>query len=268
MSFKTIFPTGKALIGMVHLQGLPGTPAYKGSMQSVIDAAMQDAAHLKAAGFDALLIENMHDLPYLNGNVGHEISAAMSVVGYLVKRAFQMPTGVQVLAAANQAALATALASGLDFIRAEAFVFGHVADEGWMDAQAGPLLRYRKNIGAEDICIFADIKKKHSAHAMTSDVNILETAKAAAFFKADAVVVTGKSTGEAADREELRQLATGCPLPVLVGSGIDMANAKLYSKLCQAMIVGSSIKEGGKWENPVSLEAASRLAEVVKVVWH
>ena len=25
--------------------------------------------------------------------------------------------------------------------RAEGFVFGHVADEGWIDASAGPLLR-------------------------------------------------------------------------------------------------------------------------------
>ena len=46
----------------------------------------------------------------------------------------------------------------MDFIRAEGFIFGHVADEGWMDAQAGELLRYRKNIGAEQIKIFTDIK--------------------------------------------------------------------------------------------------------------
>lgn len=51
--------------------------------------------------------------------------------------------------------------SGLDFIRAEGFVFSHVADEGIINACAGDLLRYRKQIGAENIQIFADIKKKH-----------------------------------------------------------------------------------------------------------
>lgn len=51
--------------------------------------------------------------------------------------------------------------SGLDFIRAEGFVFSHVADEGLMNACAGELLRYRKHIGAEHIQIFTDIKKKH-----------------------------------------------------------------------------------------------------------
>ena len=50
---------------------------------------------------------------------------------------------------------------GFHLIRVENFVFGHVADEGWMNAGAGPLLRYRKMIGAEKIAVFADIKKKH-----------------------------------------------------------------------------------------------------------
>jgi predicted TIM-barrel enzyme len=40
-------------------------------------------------------------------------------------------------------------------------VFGHVADEGYFDACAGALLRYRRQIGAEDVLIFTDIKKKH-----------------------------------------------------------------------------------------------------------
>lgn len=51
--------------------------------------------------------------------------------------------------------------TGLDFIRAEGFVFSHVADEGLLNACAGELLRYRRRIGAEHIQIFTDIKKKH-----------------------------------------------------------------------------------------------------------
>lgn len=51
--------------------------------------------------------------------------------------------------------------TGLDFIRAEGFVFSHVADEGLLNACAGDLLRYRKQIGAEHVQIFTDIKKKH-----------------------------------------------------------------------------------------------------------
>lgn len=53
------------------------------------------------------------------------------------------------------------LLTGLDFIRAEGFVFSHVADEGLLDACAGRLLRYRRSIGAGHVMIFTDIKKKH-----------------------------------------------------------------------------------------------------------
>jgi predicted TIM-barrel enzyme len=67
----------------------------------------------------------------------------------------------QVLAGANKEALSVALAAGLQFIRAEGFVFSHVADEGFTDAAAGSLLRYRANIRAYNILIFTDIKKKH-----------------------------------------------------------------------------------------------------------
>lgn len=49
----------------------------------------------------------------------------------------------------------------MDFIRAENFVFSHIADEGITNSCAGNLLRFRREIGAENIFIFTDIKKKH-----------------------------------------------------------------------------------------------------------
>lgn len=67
----------------------------------------------------------------------------------------------QVLAAGNTEALAIAKACSLNFIRAEGFVFSHIADEGFLDANAGHILRYRRHIEAEDVLIFTDIKKKH-----------------------------------------------------------------------------------------------------------
>jgi LmbE family N-acetylglucosaminyl deacetylase len=65
--------------------------------------------------------------------------------------------------------------------------------------------RYRKALGADDVLVFCDIKKKHSAHSITSDVDIAETAKAAEFFGADGVIVTGTATGAEANQEELAQ---------------------------------------------------------------
>ena len=53
------------------------------------------------------------------------------------------------------------MATGGSFIRAEGFVYSHVADEGWIDSSAGELLRYRTRVGADTISILTDIKKKH-----------------------------------------------------------------------------------------------------------
>ena len=75
-NFKNIFPKEHSIIGMIHLQALPGTPACKYNVEEIIKIALTDAAVLHLGGVDALMIENMHDIPYLNREVGHEITAA------------------------------------------------------------------------------------------------------------------------------------------------------------------------------------------------
>ncbi|XP_069822321.1 uncharacterized protein F13E9.13, mitochondrial-like isoform X2 [Dendropsophus ebraccatus] len=202
---------------------------------------------------DGLMVENMNDIPYTL-NVGPEVTASMATVCYAVKKTCQhLPLGVQVLACANQQALAVALAAGADFIRAESFVFSHVADEGLVNACAGDLLRYRKAIGADHIQIFADIKKKHSSHAVTSDVSISETAKAAEFFLADGVILTGVSTGREADPRELKEVQRTVQIPVLIGSGVTLDNVDKYTD-ANALIIGSHFKHHGDWRNNVNYD--------------
>lgn len=248
----------KSIIAMVHADPLPGTHKYRGSIDKILEKALREAAIYKKYGVDMIAIENMHDTPYLNGNVGCEVTAAMSVICREVKKATNLPCGVQILAGANKEALACALASGLDFIRAEGFVFSHIADEGLMNSCAGELLRYRKNIGAEHIAIFTDIKKKHSSHALTSDLSIAETAKAAEFFCSDGVIVTGTSTGSSADLTETKQVKKSVSIPVIIGSGISPSNLSDFWETSDAFIVGSFFKFEGRWENEVDESKVSQ----------
>ena len=132
-----------------------------------------------------------------------------------------------------------------------------------MDSCAGDLLRHRKAIGAEAVAIFTDIKKKHSAHAVTADVDIVQTAHAAEFFLADGLILTGAATGEAARIDELRAVYAATKLPVLVGSGITAANVKDYLPLADAFIVGSHFKRDGYWENPLDPDRIRRLLAAV-----
>lgn len=249
---KKSFSPRKALIGMIHVGALPGTPRYEGRISTIIKNAETEAAMYHEAGFDAVMIENMHDVPYLRGSVGPEIVAAMSILGLAVKNAARgLPCGIQILAGANREALAAALAAKLDFIRAEGFVFAHIADEGIIESCAGDLLRYRRAIGAEHIAIFTDIKKKHSAHAITDDVSLVETAHAAQFFLSDGVIITGAATGQTADLNEIRTVKAASKIPVLVGSGVTAQNLPDYLAASDGIIVGSSLKRGGQWQNPL-----------------
>jgi hypothetical protein len=249
----------RALIGMIHVRALPGSPAAELPLERIVETAVAEARIYREAGFNGLMIENMFDRPYLAARAGPEVVAAMTAVGREVRREVALPLGVQVLAAANREALAVALACGAAFIRAEAFVFAHVADEGLLNADAGPLLRYRRAIGATHVRVLADIKKKHAAHAITGDVDLAETARAAEFAGADGVIVTGISTGRAADPDEVRAVRAAVGIPTLVGSGIEPATLARY-QAADGFIVGSSVKRDGVWSNPLDPERARVMA--------
>lgn len=261
--FSKKFFSEKKIIGMIHVDALPGTPNYEDSLPSIINKAVQEAKLYEQNGIDAIMIENMHDVPYLNQSVGPEITASITAIAAAVKRDVSIPCGIQILAGANKEALAAAHASGCEFIRVEGFVYSHIADEGLMNSCAGELMRFRRKIGAEQIAVFADIKKKHSSHALTADLDIADFAEACEFFLADGVIITGRSTSELTEQTDLVKVRKTTDLPILIGSGIIIENIKQYWDLADGFIVGSHFKENGNWKNPVS---ASRVENFMKYV--
>jgi hypothetical protein len=246
----TIFRQPRPILGMIHVGALPGTPASDAPMSALIDAAVAEARVYADAGVDGVIVENMHDTPYLKGEVGPEIVAAMTQLTAAVKATTGGPVGVQILAAANREALAVATITGADFVRVEGFCFAHVADEGLIDGCAGDLLRYRRQLGGDAVQIWADIKKKHSSHALTADLDIGGVAEAAAFMRADAVIITGSVTGDPPRIDDVRA-AKEAGVPVILGSGVSSKNLGRYFELADAFIVGSAFKEGGRWQGSV-----------------
>ncbi|RZF48016.1 hypothetical protein LSTR_LSTR002082 [Laodelphax striatellus] len=265
--FKQLFPLKRCVtFGMIHVGPLPGTPNYKGSIGSLIETACLEAEIFKKCSIDAVIVENMHDIPYIHySKITPETTAVMTRVCSAVRQSLpkSIKCGVQVLASANKEALAVAQAANLDFIRAEGFVFGHVADEGYTNACAGDLLRYRRNIEAENILIFTDIKKKHSSHAITSDISIEETAKAAEFFLSDGVIVTGMATGHAASVKEVSDVKRSVKIPVLVGSGVTTENVGSFIGKADGVIVGTHFKKDDRWENMVSEDKVKRFMDKI-----
>src|ERR1051325_4559879 len=109
---RCLFEAPRALIGVIHVAALPGTPGSALRPVEIAEAAAEEARIYERAGFHGLLIENTHDRPYLKGAAGPEIAAAMTAIGVEVRRASRLPLGVQVLAGANECALAVAHACG------------------------------------------------------------------------------------------------------------------------------------------------------------
>ncbi|CAN7992043.1 unnamed protein product [Ixodes hexagonus] len=264
--FRQLFKSVRcAVIGMIHVKALPGTPFNNLNGSKLVEAACQEAAVFARSGVDGVLIENMYDVPYVTAkHAGPEQVAFMTRVCTEVKKMLPtLPCGVQLLAANNLAAVAVAAAAGsLQFIRAEGYVFSHVADEGIMDSCAGQLLRYRRNIGAEDVLVFADIKKKHCAHAITADVSVAETAKAAEFFQCDGIILTGTATGQPPSLPDLKEVKSQVEGPVLLGSGIDTGNMEAFFS-ADAVIVGSSFKQTGHWRGSLDPARVNEFMESI-----
>lgn len=253
MPDTSLFGKSRSVVGMLHLSALPGSPNASLEPSRILDTTMAEAEILVRTGFDGVMIENMHDAPYVSPPHGPETVAVMTRVACELRRAYpKLPIGVQVLSCGTREALAIALAAGADFIRVENFVFAHVADEGMLPtAEAGQLLRYRRSIGAGRVKVFADIKKKHASHAITADVSIGQFAASAEFFGADGVIVTGQFTGQPADLADIEEARRETDLPVLVGSGATPVTLKSLFTHADAVIVGSFIKRGGVWNHPV-----------------
>src|SRR5258706_11191463 len=152
----SLFGVDRALIGTIHAQALPGTPASRLAVDAIARAAAAEAEIYAEAGFHGLILENTHDRPYLKGAaVGPEIVSAMSVVGVAIRRATPLPLGIQVLAGAHRAALAVAHARGAAFLGGGGVAFAPVAHEGVIASGAGDILRSRPALRADGRLVFA-----------------------------------------------------------------------------------------------------------------
>jgi hypothetical protein len=237
----------KFLAAMIAVLPLPGSPLYDGNHQRVMDQALADLEVYKKTGVDSILFENDHDLPYIQSPLDEKGIALMTKIVKEARGRFEGPMGIQMLEAANITSLEIAAEADLDYIRVEAYVFAHVGGSGIINGSAGNILRRRKELKAEHIKIFADVKKKHGSHSLTIDLDIKDEIMQAEFFLADGVIVTSRFTGIHPDKNDLIKAKSATKLPVLIGSGMSAENIQEYLPLADGFIVGSYFRKDGKF---------------------
>ncbi len=238
------FSRPRALVGMVHLQPLPGAPGFDGDLDAVATRAQADARILAEAGFDALMVENFHDTPFFKGALPPITVAALTRCALAVRAAApDLPLGINALRNDGPAALSVAVATGARFIRVNVLSGAMVTDQGIIEGCAAELLRLRSALGV-DIAILADVAVKHAAPLAALDP--AQLARDTVYRgHADALVVSGSGTGQPTLPADLEAVRTACPgVPVLVGSGVTAETLANYD--ADAFIVGTALQKDGR----------------------
>jgi membrane complex biogenesis BtpA family protein len=235
-------------------------------MAPIVDHARRDAEALLEGGVDGLIVENMWDLPYYVGaDVQIEAVTAQAVAAQKVREMANVPVGVNVIHNGWQAELAIAVAAGLDFIRICILTGARLWDTGDLNQGcAANLLRKRKELGAEHLKLFADVDKKHSIPFPGLD---LEThIEWTEFYRADALIVSGRMTGDAPPLEKVRRAREVATRPILMGSGTTAENIVDFLQYADGAIVGTGLKVDGVGENPVDVGRVRRYMAAVQAV--
>lgn len=265
-AIQDIFSRSKAVIGVIHCDAFPGSPKYRGKpVSEIIDCALRDADNYLAGGVHGLIVENHGDIPFAKPeDIGPETAALMAVITDKIRERFAAPLGINVLANAAIPAIATALAGGADFVRVNQWANAYIANEGFIEGAAAKALRYRNQLRADHIRVFADSHVKHGSHAIVADRSIQELTRDVDFFEADAVIATGQRTGDSATLSEIDEIRAATALPLLVGSGVTPDNVCQILGRTQGVIVASTLKVDGVWWNPVELARVKHFMAVAQ----
>jgi len=261
---KSLFHTHhKVLIGVVHLQPLPGSPRWRGDLETVIDFAVNDARAYERGGAHALFIENFGDVPFTKGCVAPETIAAMAAAGRAVRAAVKLPIGFNVLRNDARAALALCAVCGGEFIRVNVHTGAMLTDQGLIEGNAYETLRYRQRI-CPSTQIFADV---HVKHAVPLGNSTIEDAARDTVERGmvNALIVSGAGTGLEADLADVERVRRTCPATkVLLGSGVRLENVRDFLPVADGFIVGSSLKLNGRLSNPVDARRVAALAKTLR----
>lgn len=255
-----IFSGRKPVIACIHLLPLPGAPRYRGSMQEIVDKALNEGEIFARHGADALIVENFRDNPFYPGRVPAETVAAMSVV-LCELGVLGLPFGVNVLRNDAESAVAIACATGADFVRVNVHMGAVVADQGILEGRSYETVRLRDRLGC-DTRIFADVGVKHASPLGARGIE-MEARDIAERGMASAIVVSGPLTGEATRVADLDTVKASTRLPILVGSGTTVENLGDMLGRSDGIIVGSYFKIEGRADNEVDEARVKRFFDAV-----
>jgi len=252
-----------ALIGVVHLPALPGSPLASMSLQQVLDHACTDAEALMAGGAAGLIVENLGDRPYAAQTVDAATVALMTRIAAALRRIVgDGVLGVNVLRNDPIAAMSVAAAVDADFIRVNVHTGAMVTDQGVITGRARETVALRRRLDAH-VRIAADVAVKHASPLGTLD--LVQTSRDTALRAcADAVLVTGSGTGQPIDPQRLDTVRSAIPTcPVWAASGVTPETAPALIGVIDAAVVGTWLHRDADLQAPLDADRVSRMRDTL-----
>ncbi len=224
---------------MVHFSPLEGDPAFPGA-EVVFERAQDDLRVLLEGGVGAVLFENNFDNPKFETLPETHARHFRELVEHFSK-GLPIPWGVSALW--NDYALGLRLCRdfGGTMIRVPVFVDTVKTVYGVFEAHPERTLATRRDLGAEDVRILADVQVKHAT--MLHPRPLSQSVREAVASGADEVVITGSWTGDpptVSMAREAKEAAEG--IPVVIGSGITLENIRTFLPFIDGCIVGTTFK--------------------------
>ncbi|NOQ71181.1 MAG: hypothetical protein GQ574_04205 [Crocinitomix sp.] len=253
----------KRIIGLIHLQPLPGTPFYeKGSFQKLMNTALESAEALKKGGAHGCLIQTVDRVYSKNDETDLARVVALTkitdAIAQIAADGFQI--GVQVMRNANKAALSIAKLCEGSFIRAETLVGMNLTPHGLIEADPIGLMEYRNKIDAFEIDIVADIHTRHFQwHNASKPVE--QIAKYAQMVGANSVCVESKNEEKLSVM--IKKINNVCPdLPIILSGYTNHENAKRLLENADGAFVGSCFEKHG-WGGVIDEEKVAKYMDIV-----
>jgi membrane complex biogenesis BtpA family protein len=248
-------------IGMVQPAPLPGSYRHKDTpFAAILGAVLEEAGVLAECSFDAVILQNMGDMP-IRQHSRPEAIAYMAVIAQAIKQAFpKMMLGV-LINWDGVASLSVAEAAGADFVRVEHVYNGaEVTSAGLIQAQCCEILDLKKRTGS-DIPITADIYEPHGVPLGRLSIEDAAWQAVHETF-ADGLFLSGHDATESI--ELAKRARTRVPgVPVFLGGGATGDNVAQLAQYFDGICVATWIKNGNMG-NPIDRDRAKLFVERIR----
>lgn len=260
---KEMFHTEKPIIGLLHLEELPGDPYYRDGtrMKDVIALAKKDLIALQNGGVDGILITNEFSLPYQRKVSQVNTNAIAMVVGALSDM-ITVPYGVEAIYDGD-ATIELCAATDAQFTRC-LFTGVWAGDLGLVDRNIADTIRLKHYLRQDDLKLFHFINSEDEVYL--NNRSLASMAKSLVSNVApDCFVVAGSGAGNGPAMENIHEVVeNGKGTPVFCGTGCRKENVADILKICSGAFVGTTFKVNGQSRGRIDEARVRAFMDVVK----